>query len=463
MSKILQSIRERRDPELLHLIDRVEKDPKDKAAWSSLGDLLRRAGEYEMALECYDLALSRKDAYSYYKKGSTLNDLGRYIEAEVHFKIALDIDSSQSFIWNEYGNMLFALRKYDRAVQRFDRALEIDPRYFPALLNKGLALFNLAQYEEAIEYYDRALAVDSNSVQLWYNKGYALQMCKRYEEAVKCYDEALNMDPTYPDLWNGKGNTLLSLRKYDEALRCYEKALELDPGYAFAWSNKGLVFERLAKYEEAARCHDKAVQIVSQESNVNNQQYAEVLARKGEFLLWRGNYEQAGSLLEKALKQDPNNISALNGVVNLYTEHLMDFEKGYSASKKILELQPDPTYITSHAEILVKLGRYGEARRYCHKAMDNVDPMYRTINRFLITCSYLLDGSSKGDGELKGFIDHVKGLDRDFKVSEDQYVFRGLVSAIRNSRAPQQTKFTLLTLLDILTGRVEKSRLSALS
>ncbi len=51
-------------------------------------------------------------------------------------------------------------------------------------------------------------------------------------------------------------------------------------------------------------------------------------------------------------------------------------------------------------------------------------------------------------------------LKEDFKVDEERWIFRGLINIINKSSTNLPEKFLLLTLIDLLQGKIDRQKLS---
>jgi len=195
-------------------------------------------------------------------KGTALNELGRYDEARICFKTALELDPKYAYAWNGKGDSFYGLGKYNEALICFDKALELNPKYAYAWNGKGNALVGLGRNDEALDCYEKALELDLPKLAYaWNGKGNALVGLGRNDEALDCYEKALELDPKLVYAWNNKGNALVGLGRNDEALDCYEKALELDPKYVYAWNSEGWALSNLGNYTGALDCYDEAIKL----------------------------------------------------------------------------------------------------------------------------------------------------------------------------------------------------------
>lgn len=380
--------------------------------------------------------------------------------------MAIDNDAYE---WNEKGMALSSTRRYKEAIECYDKAIEIDPDDEWAWHNKGLALSDLGIYDEAIQCYNKAIDIDKDFVDAWTDKGGALFTLARYDEANECYDKAINIDPNDVVARINKGNTLLARAQYDEALVCYDKAIELDKelewastSIVWAWNNKGNVLNKVGRHEEATQCHKKAVED-SKKAMELSPNFPPLYVVKAKSLLAIDNISEAKKCLEMALDLDPNNIDALSILALVFSDYLHDHDKGIEIERQLLTIIPDDYAIkASIAEDLVAVGHYEEARTYALQVMNETqNAVSQCVARFLVLASYLLeDKKSNSDVELANFLNYYRTLDRNFKIEEDRWVFKGLIKAIDKSKADLQTKSLLLLLINLLQGKIDRDRLS---
>jgi tetratricopeptide (TPR) repeat protein len=248
------------------------------------------------------------------------------------------------------------------------------------------------------------------------------------------------------------------LGKYEEAIKYYDKAIEIDPNYAGAWYGKGSALQKLKQYKEAIECSAKAIEL-----NPNDPNFPYPWIVKGDSLRTIGDYSEAEHCFKKAHDLDPNNMDALYGLGLIYSEYTYDYDKALQMDREILEINPDDLVAKACiAEDLIKAGSYEEGRKYALQAINETqDTVYQGIIRFLISTSYLLEGDTTNGGkELAKFLDDYKNPNGDFKVEEERWIFRGLINVISESNANLQTKFLLLTLIDLIQGKVDRNKLS---
>ncbi len=103
---------------------------------------------------------------------------------------------------------------------------------------------------------------------------------------------------------------------------------------------------------------------------------ADVVANMLYVLNKMGRDDEAFALIQKAKKEEPNNIDLIIGEANYYLKK--DDQKGFTeAMKRAYELDPkNPDYAYNVAIGYMKQKQYDKAREYFQKAL-NIDPKYK--------------------------------------------------------------------------------------
>jgi tetratricopeptide (TPR) repeat protein len=247
-------------------------------------------------------------------------------------------------------------------------------------------------------------------------------IANQYED-INRYIVILDENKKDTTAWNNLGKALFHRSLFEEAIKCYDAVIEIDPKYIDAYINKGNGYYYLKNYEEAIKCYDAVIEI------------------------------------------DPDNIDSLAGLGSLYADYMFDFPKALEQSRKLRKMTDDPDTNMNLAEDLLKVGEYKEARKYAIEALaTTLDNTKQTIIRLHILCSYMLEKDlNNTDKQLCSFYDSLRDLDQNFKINEEDWVFNGLIYSIANGSANLQAKFILLTLIDILMGKVNRSNMSTFS
>ena len=127
--------------------------PEAGESWIALGAYRYRVQrDFEAALAAYQEALKRlpNNSFVYQYLGIVQRRLGRWQEAEVNYKKALELDPRDVALLNDMGNeFYFYLRRFDEAYAVLDRAQQVAPDSAASHANKAAVLQAQGRLEEA--------------------------------------------------------------------------------------------------------------------------------------------------------------------------------------------------------------------------------------------------------------------------------------------------------------------------
>ncbi len=138
--------------------------PKNAIALSNLGNIYLELGDYEKALNTYDIAIEIDPNYDevWTNKGIVLGRINRLNEALDHHQTAISINPKYAEAWANKGNVLHELKRYDEAVNHYDTAIKLKPQYAEAWYQKAKILAEFKYFTESISQYEKAISLDPN-------------------------------------------------------------------------------------------------------------------------------------------------------------------------------------------------------------------------------------------------------------------------------------------------------------
>lgn len=96
------------------------------------------------------------------------------------------------------GNKDYRAKRYPQAEVKYRKALSVNSSNPQALYNLACALMVQNKAKEAVELYQKAAAVEKNKIRKamsYHNIGVICQSAEMYDEAIKAYSEALRNNP----------------------------------------------------------------------------------------------------------------------------------------------------------------------------------------------------------------------------------------------------------------------------
>lgn len=141
----------------------------------------------------------------------------------------------------------------------------------------------------------------------------------------------------------------------------------------------------LKKYQEAIDCYDNLLKI--------NPMDTEALCNKGKNLILLGKYDKALHIFNIVLNQDNNNYNAVEGLYDIYSIYLCDFQQALNQAKILDNLRKDVISKTYMIESFVKTRQFEAARKISFDITykDCMDITKKSIVNFIILCSYLIE------------------------------------------------------------------------
>lgn len=258
-------------------------NPKSAWAYNALGntyynqtggyyisDELTRQG-YEKAISDFTKAISLARNYpaAYTNRGDCYRFLGEYDKALEDYELALKYDSKNkrglyglSIIYGSKG-----YKQYNKAIKVLQKLVEFYPEYQDAYFGLGWNYDNIGNYKYSIENYEKVVELNPDRIDAWINLSYTAEMGLRdYEKAIYYADKALELNENSLYANSNKGYALVQLKRYDEAMKYIEKQLFINKEHSRAYFQRGQV--KLAKNDKQGAKEDfeRALELEKQAS-----------------------------------------------------------------------------------------------------------------------------------------------------------------------------------------------------
>lgn len=183
--------------------------------------------------------------------------LGNEQRSADYYKIALNLNPTNSSLRMKYARTLDKLGSYDEAVNQYNAALAncksdmeilyaLERIYLKKLaqspsdaeLYANIGAIKQAQgdFESALGYYNKAEQINPNNINTRLNAGTLFQQKKDYQKALKAYESILTLYPDNVQANLYKAQALSEMGNKKEALTLYKKVLSLEPANMVAKS-----------------------------------------------------------------------------------------------------------------------------------------------------------------------------------------------------------------------------------
>lgn len=195
------------------------------------------------------------------------------------------------------------------------------------------------------------------AVQL-YNRG-------QYAEALQAFLGTDLEQEDYPEFSYYLGLCYTRLKKYEEALLYLEQVVTSDLGFAQVYQARMLVGFIYAETQRLKLASFEFRKLLDE-----GFESAKVHAALAHVLFLEKKIDESLACLDRALKMDPGNASALNSMGYVLAESGTKLNMAFMYCSKAVKQQPEnPAYLDSLAWVLHKMGRNKEAAGMLRKAL----------------------------------------------------------------------------------------------
>ncbi|MBX3380218.1 MAG: tetratricopeptide repeat protein [Phycisphaeraceae bacterium] len=160
--------------------------------WCDKGSTACDAGEFTLALECYDRAEACDSSCErvHYERGVTFERMGNSASAERAYRVCLERWPDHDMALSNLGSLLREQGKFDDALRQLDKAVKANPTREEAWFHKGMCHRSLRQFPQAASSLERAVKLNATDADDWHWLGGVLQDMDRVREALVCYAAA---------------------------------------------------------------------------------------------------------------------------------------------------------------------------------------------------------------------------------------------------------------------------------
>ena len=231
---------------------------------TNLANALARLGRFAEAEHHYRRAieLNPTSATGYYNMGIHMGRLRRRDEAISYYRLAIRRDPAHLGARNNLGGVLYETGRIPEAIEQYRQVLALDPENFSAHLSLGALLGLQNKFVEAMRHLHKAAELNGSSPRVFSNLGAMYDRMGQPADAVKYYVRALQLADDNQTRSN-LAMVLLKLNRHDEAVALLATAVRRAPGDAVLRYHLGLALAAKGRYDEAIAQFDEALRLRS--------------------------------------------------------------------------------------------------------------------------------------------------------------------------------------------------------
>ncbi len=211
----------------------------------------------------------------------------------------------------ERARILYEQNRHTEAERELKQALAAHPDDFMAHNLMTFVLADQERKDEALESAQRTIRLVPDWDFAWYSLAYAEWIQEKRgasERAIEAVEKAIRMEPSKADYHNLKGEIHFGKTEWQDALDAAERALGLESEHVAALNLRAKSLVKLNRKADANDTLDWAIRNDPENPNTH--------ANKGWALIERDQYDEALVHFKEALRLDPGNEWAREGLKN---------------------------------------------------------------------------------------------------------------------------------------------------
>lgn len=332
-------------------IKAYEQYPKKEETFEKIAKAYVALGNYEQALSFYDKAYKSDSAnvllkydYAKFLKRMKLND-----EAETFFRDLLDADSQNPNFHYELGLILEKTPdSIIKAQESFHKAIQLDDTHQKAIFK--VAKYHLAKrdHELAEKYINKGLESYVENKELMSLKAQNFYWQDMYDDAAVWFQKLVDLGESSQFLHEKLSFCYVRLYDNKNALLHCEKALKYDPNNSTNLYILGQIYQQEDDYANAEKYYKQALEIEDVPLDAEYVKLATVLNHQGK-------YEESIKTLQKALRENPDNIRARFFMLNTKTAYYEDIDEKIRLHEEFIKKYPDGWHARMAQRTLDKL------------------------------------------------------------------------------------------------------------
>lgn len=189
----------------------LDIDPQNPYTWFHLGNVRKKAGKPDEAIESYQAAIHfRPDfAEGYFALGNIHEEKQMFHKAASWYRKLLEIHPDYPYAYARLGFVLYNTRHLGEAIKALETALQVNPFYDEIYCCLSMIHRETGRYEEAVACCEKALKINPESAWAYTNLGVTLQHQGRYKEGQRYLHKALEKNPNLHGLHHKFGHFLM--------------------------------------------------------------------------------------------------------------------------------------------------------------------------------------------------------------------------------------------------------------
>ena len=343
--------------------------PKNELIYGLIGDTYREIKQFNEAINFYrkGIELSPKTVWLYLRLGEIFRDQENFEQAISYYHQAIELNSNNSLVYIKLGDIYKKQGNLGEAISYYQDGLKIElsPDTFWLYIRLGGIFRDQGNCEQAISYYHQAMELNSNNSLVYIGLGDIYRKQGNLEEAISYYQDGLKIELSPDTVWLylRLGGIFRDQGNFEQAISYYQQAMKLNPDNSWVYIGLGDIYREQGNLEEAIVYYQDGLNRKLSPKNIW------LYIRLGGVFRLQENFEQAVSYYEQAMELKPDNSWGDIGLGDICKEQ-GNLEQAISYYQDGLEALPQDYWLhIKLGEVFHKVGNFTAAITIYKKAI----------------------------------------------------------------------------------------------
>lgn len=322
----------------------------------ALDDVMRDTGDVKSYLNLSGILLD---------KGRTADALEILKRAKLQEPDNFEVDLAMADVYQEQKDFMNASQALKEAFKSRSMAMQEKIKILVMLLPE---MKSPAVVRDVADMVEILLELEPDNPAVIAVYGDLLYRQGKLQAAEAQYLKVLKLSEQQYSVWEQLIAIQTMLGKYTEAMKNGEAALSVYPNQARLYYYQAFAQHRSNLKKEALENIHQAQQLDGE----NTELQAMILALQGEILIDEGKFAAANKAFDKAVLLSPDNYQIVNNYAYYLAIRNQSLQKAEDLIKKATAAWPgNASMADTYALVLLKLGKYTEARLWIERAIKN--------------------------------------------------------------------------------------------
>jgi tetratricopeptide (TPR) repeat protein len=191
----------------------------------------------------------RNDAL-YRMRAAKYGETGRFLEALIDAKRAIEISPRNSENWRARGWIYFIIGRYEQSIGDFMHALDLSPG-----AETYIGLFSCyvmtQEWDKALVCADKLIELNPDDYGIYIERAIVFSRLNDMPKAMADLNKAAELNPDNKVVFLRRAELYLNEGEYEKALSDFDAAIRLDANYAYAWYGRAISHFRIGNYQRS--------------------------------------------------------------------------------------------------------------------------------------------------------------------------------------------------------------------